>query len=330
MATSLSCPCHGHALVASLRSACKVSCGGNTRKNACNFSSSRKEIGGGALLLCKSDRSSRKASATIRVKNDIVEPEPLPPSLSVDASKEDLASKLAAAEAEADALRRELASRRAEKIADLTRPTPKAPAKRIDGTGFRETLFDGKERATGRPEQQMAKWGLSEAELFFSKDAPTEGLGLGGPAMEENAQGIVARRLLIGLAATGVTIGLALFKLPAVLTKPTKPLFFYLVPIIRLANVLKALSNEDTATDVSSIRDELKGAVGPAGALKENLLSVVALLEGAEADKAERLAFEILEYLDQADYTRYFEYRGKPSADQQVEFLKFSLQSLKV
>lgn len=51
-----------------------------------------------------------------------------------------LPSQLAMAEAEAAALRQELATRRGENDVDLSKLKPAKPAKRIDGTGFRETI----------------------------------------------------------------------------------------------------------------------------------------------------------------------------------------------
>lgn len=56
---------------------------------------------------------------------------------------------LAAAEAEAEALRRELAARKGNRdTTDLSKLKPATPEKRIDGTGYRETLFSGP-KATG-------------------------------------------------------------------------------------------------------------------------------------------------------------------------------------
>lgn len=62
---------------------------------------------------------------------------------------------------------------------------------------------------TGKPEQQPSKWGLSEAEMFLSKGAPTEGMGLGGEAMEAGSEEIVTRRLIIGVGVTVLAVGLA-------------------------------------------------------------------------------------------------------------------------
>jgi hypothetical protein len=57
---------------------------------------------------------------------------------------------LAAAEAEAEALRKELAARRGSRDAtDLSKLKPMTPEKRIDGTGYRETIFSGPGNTTG-------------------------------------------------------------------------------------------------------------------------------------------------------------------------------------
>lgn len=72
---------------------------------------------------------------------------------------------------------------------------------------------------TGKPEQQASKWGLSEAELFLSKGAPTEGSGLGLEAMEAGSQEIVTRRLLIGVGIAVAAVGLANVRLITITLK---------------------------------------------------------------------------------------------------------------
>eukprot|EP00271_Cylindrocystis_brebissonii_P023579 TRINITY_DN9857_c0_g1_i1.p1 TRINITY_DN9857_c0_g1~~TRINITY_DN9857_c0_g1_i1.p1 ORF type:complete len:378 (-),score=55.75 TRINITY_DN9857_c0_g1_i1:120-1253(-) len=267
--------------------------------------------------------SSRREWRTTRVQATVG---PSPPAEDKDA-KEDLADKLRAAEAEADALRKELAARKAQNVGgDLSKGKPAAPVKRIDGTGFRETMFGPGMGVT--VDQGMAKWGLSESDLITAERESNAAEGR--PEGEKSdAQGVVNRRLAIGAVGTVVTIALSLIKLPAQLGGPTKPLFFYLVPLVKLRGTLEALGNEDEASDVVVVAGRLQSAVGSAAALKENLLSAATLYGGAETDKATTLAFEIIEYIDQADYRRYFENRGEPSASQRTEFLTFSLQSIK-
>eukprot|EP00250_Pteridium_aquilinum_P034957 c8376_g1_i1 orf=130-1161(+) len=250
------------------------------------------------------------------------------PSISTtsDEEKEQLAAKLAAAEAEAEALRRELAARRGSKDVDLVKLKPAIPEKRIDGTGFRETLFSGSGKGSEGEGKQPNSWGLLEAELFLSKGAPTEGSSLGGPAMEDGSNEIVKRRLLIGLGITVVAVGLSFLKLPQGFVKPSKPLFFYLGPIVRLREQLKLIEN--SSSDVNSVRQQIQQALNPADVSKDTFLSATGWLEGADADKAVSLTYKIFDYLNQADYNKYFEALGKPSTAQQLEFMKFSLQAV--
>lgn len=244
----------------------------------------------------------------------------------VDEEKERLAAKLAAAESEAEALKKELAARRTAKDVDLAKLKPATPEKRIDGTGFRETLFTGTGKESDVGTKQPNSWGLLEAEMFLSKGAPTEGSSLGGPAVDNDSDDIVKRRLIIGLGITAVAVGLSFLKLPQGLIKPSKPLFFYLAPIVRLREQLKLI--EDSSSDVDSVRRRLQQALDPAKVSKDTFLSAAGWLEGADADKAISLTFIIFDYLNQADYNKYFEALGKPSASQRLEFLKFSLQAL--
>lgn len=249
------------------------------------------------------------------------------PSTTSTSNPEDLNAKLAAAEAEAEALRKELAARKSSPgaVQDLSKLKPVTPEKRIDGTGYRETLFSGTGKiVTGKPEQQASRWGLSEAELFLSKGAPTEGSGLGLEAMEAGSEDIVRRRLLIGVGITVVAVGLANLKFPT--GRPSKPLFLYVVSILQLQKILQSL--EDSAAELDVVKMELRKA-GTSEEVKNSFLSAAAWLDGEDAEKASKLSFEIYEYVDQADYSRYFENLGEPSPVQQMEFLKFCLQSIK-
>lgn len=243
-----------------------------------------------------------------------------------DQEKEELAAKLAAAEAEADSLKKELAARRVDRDVDLAKLKPATPEKRIDGTGYRETLFSGPGRDNGEREKQPSAWGLLEAELFLSKGAPTEGSALAGAAMDDEANEIVRRRLLIGLGITILAVGLSFLKLPVGLVKPPKPLFFYLVPIVKLREQLKLI--EGSISDANLVRQILQKALDPDVVSKDTFLSAAGWLEGDDADKAVSLTFTIFDYLNQADYNKYFESLGTPSTTQQLEFLKFSLQSI--
>lgn len=243
-----------------------------------------------------------------------------------DVSKDELAAKLAAAEAEAEALRRELAGRRGDKKVDLSKLKPAIPEQRIDGIGYRETIFSPTGKAMGEKELQPSKWGLSEAELFISKGSPSERTQIGGPPMEDSAKEVVKRRLIIGIGLALLGTSLAFFKLPTGLVKPAKPLFLYVIPIIHLREQLTTIEN--SSSDPNSVKLELKNLFDSGEISKDIFISAAGYLEGADAELASSITYSIFDYLNQADYNKYFDYMGQPSASQQLGFLKFSLQSI--
>ncbi|KAL2635612.1 hypothetical protein R1flu_007091 [Riccia fluitans] len=274
----------------------------------------------------KSSRNSFQLKRSTQIRASTNDEQPNAATTTSSASeKEDLAAKLAAAEAEAEALKRELALRRgSEKNGDLSKLKPATPEKRIDGTGFRETIFTVPTQS--EKNQSSKKWGLTEAELFLSKGAPTEGMGLQGEAMEEGAEKVVTRRLIGGIGLAAVALALAFVKLPTVLSKPSKPLFFYVTYILRLKKSLETI--EDNGSDAKVVESELARAYGSAEELKDNFLSAASLLEGSDADKATSLSYEIFDYLFQANSSKYFDQLAAPTPAQQAEFLKFSLLSI--
>ena len=144
----------------------------------------------------------------------------------------DMMAKLAAAEAEAEKLRSELKeSAKAPvptgTIDELAKQKPAKPENRIDGKGGRETLF-------GTSKNSGDAW-LKDGMQFLARDQPSE---LGESVeMSKEDQDTVNRRLAIGLLGTGIFVGLSQisFEAPA----PSKPLFFYLVPLVKTRELLK-------------------------------------------------------------------------------------------
>ncbi|KAH9327637.1 hypothetical protein KI387_007815, partial [Taxus chinensis] len=214
-----------------------------------------------------------------------------------DTAKDDLAAKLAAAEAEAETLRRELAARRGDREIDLSKLKPAVPEKRIDGVGYRETIFSAPGKAMGSEVEQPSKWGLSEAELFLSKGAPSERTQIGGRPVEDNSKEVVTRRLLIGTGFALLAIGLAFFKLPTGLVKPPKPLFIYIVLILKLREQLTTIEN--SASDVNSVRFQLNKVNNSDEISRDIFLSAAGYLEGADSEIASSIAYSIFDYLNQ-------------------------------
>ena len=144
----------------------------------------------------------------------------------------DMMAKLAAAEAEAEKLRSELKeSAKAPvptgTIDELAKQKPAKPENRIDGKGGRETLF-------GTAKNSGDAW-LKDGMQFLARDQPSE---LGESVeMSKEDQDTVNRRLAIGLLGTGIFVGLSQISVEA--PAPSKPLFFYLVPLVKTRELLK-------------------------------------------------------------------------------------------
>lgn len=239
-----------------------------------------------------------------------------------DAAKADLAAKLAAAEAEAAALRLELDQRRLQQSSQLLRMKPNSDVY-IDGTGTRESIFSGP-KLTGKSSSGPSRsWGLTEAELLAGDE------GAEGSMDAQEAKRIVTRRLIIGGGLAGGALALAMFDLPLLLSPPSKPLFFYVAPLVRLQLALEGIEGQAGVMDAFAFLSQLKFAVGSIDAVRENLVSATVLLDdSAKQQTAKQLAFEIVDYLQQADYSNYFDNLGAPTPSQQVEFVRFSLQAI--
>ncbi|CAI6006363.1 unnamed protein product [Closterium sp. NIES-64] len=264
-----------------------------------------------------------------------------------DVEKEELAARLAAAEAEAAALRLELEQRRLEKADNLIRMKPNSDVY-IDGTGARETIFQGPVVTGTCLLQSQAplpstisplllsplspKTISSSPEFYFRIVPPCSPAGGEGDGELDGKErdGIVTRRLLIGAGLAVLALPVALYDIPLTVAPPTKPLFFYVVPLVRLQLALQAIVSQADSLDVVSLRSQLRFAVGTVDTVRENLVSTTVLLEDKSQQPAKELAFEIIDYLQQADYGNYFENMGSPSPSQQLEFLSFSVKSIKV
>ncbi|CAI5462321.1 unnamed protein product [Closterium sp. Yama58-4] len=239
-----------------------------------------------------------------------------------DTEKEELAARLAKAEAEAAALRLELEQRRLEKADNLIRMKPNSDVY-IDGTGARETIFQGPV-VTGGKKGAARSWGFTETELL-SAQAGSEG---DGEIDGKERDGIVTRRLLIGAGLAVLALPVALYDIPLTVAPPTKPLFFYVVPLVRLQLALQAIVSQADSLDVVALRSQLRFAVGTIDSVRENLVSATVLLEDKSQQPAKELAFEIIDYLQQADYGNYFENMGAPSPSQHLKSIKAAISRL--
>ncbi|KAL0055531.1 hypothetical protein WJX82_001534 [Trebouxia sp. C0006] len=238
--------------------------------------------------------------------------------------------KLKEAEQEAASLREQLAEAKAKakasgdtKLLDDIEQQQEQTAKqisRITGTGMRrEGLFGGGDES----------W-LKEADMDFFARGPSE---TADAVTDAASSAVVQRRLLIGIGLTGAAVALALVPTAELRGKPSKPLFFYLTPLVRIQQLLiqaQDLASNGNWTELESLRSRIQGQPNSA---RENLIYAFSCLEDkGKKTKAERIAFDLLEYLDQINYNKYYESMGAVGTrggEKEKLFSDFSSQSIK-
>ncbi|PNH12083.1 hypothetical protein TSOC_001022 [Tetrabaena socialis] len=236
---------------------------------------------------------------------------------------EDVLQRLKAAEEEAARLRKELAAAQAGTAGAKVAEDPLSTSKpiRIDSVDNRETLFGGGPRTA---------W-LSEKDVeFFSGPAAAREEDAATQAPEY--QSTLQRRLLIG-GVLGLGLGaFALIPTEALQPKPSKPMYFYLTPILRIQDLLVECRAIIEDADWAQLRQALARIEGPPNNVRQNLDSIIPLIPNAkDAVKARELAIDLYEYLNSLDYQQYYDAmpRRTISGAQNLEYAKFSLSALK-
>ena len=240
-----------------------------------------------------------------------------------EASLADVMAKLKQAEADKAKLQAELAARAqggaVESVDALAKMTPAKSKSRVDGVGKREQLFSSRTEGDA--------W-LRDGMEFLVRDQPSEaGVNAADAGLTEEEQGTVNRRLIIGLALTAAFAAFSQVSIEA--PEPTKPLFFYLVPLVRSRALLvraTTLAEEGEWEDLSSTVSRVVGAPND---VKTNLFKAAAYLSGNEENKAKAIAFDFLEYMEKVDYSKYYENLGAVNGSKAAEYAKFSAKASK-
>jgi hypothetical protein len=139
-----------------------------------------------------------------------------------------------------------------------------------------------------------------------------------------------ARQRRLALGAAGTALFLAIGLRPDTAGPPPKPLFFYLVPLLRVQALLaraEAVVADANWAGLASLRGQILGSPNDARDALRNASAALAEPRKQEAAKALSIAF--LEYVSQADYTAYFDSRAPPTGAQNAEFAAFSLRAVK-
>ena len=175
--------------------------------------------------------------------------------------------------------------------------------------------------------QGKSPW-LQESQLaeFLASGGPTEAEKTEPVTEEEKA--IVSRRLLGGIALSAGAIAFAL--VPLGKKKPMKPLYFYLTSVLITRSALEELEEDVENVQWEDARSLLERLLGPPNNIKSNLLSAAGYLEDKKAyRKADTLARDAVEYLEEVDYTKYFDNRVVPAGKQEREFVAFSKKCIR-
>ncbi|KAG2443086.1 hypothetical protein HYH02_009500 [Chlamydomonas schloesseri] len=234
---------------------------------------------------------------------------------------EDVLAKLRAAEEEAARLKAELAALQSAKGPVPDDKVEKVEKVRIDSTDNRETLFGGGPRTA---------W-LSEKDVeFFSGPAGVREED--ASTLEPEYKATVTRRLLIGAALSAGAAAFALVPTEALRPKPSKPLYFYLVSLLRVQDLLVDCKVIIEDADWQQLRGALARIEGPPNNIRATLDAVIALIpEARTAARATELSADLYEYLKGLDYQQYFDspMRSKAnSGSQNAQYAAFSLQAL--
>lgn len=237
---------------------------------------------------------------------------------------EDVVARLAAAEEETAELRRLLA---AAQSAPRDDDGPTLPAaKRFDGTGYRETMWDIT-KGSGEVVKPGADGWLQEKDLeMLSKGGPSEtGSSM---AMTDDDKATVNKRLLLGLGLTAIFCAAALVPDKQVRAKPSKPCFFYLVPLLRIKALLPDLEVTVSSADTAAVRAGVAVVLGSPNNAKDNLAKAALYLDNdKDYDRATTLATELIEYMSQVDYSKYFDSLTSKVDERQLAFSQQSVQA---
>ena len=169
---------------------------------------------------------------------------------------------------------------------------------------------------------------LSESDLdFFAGSGPGES-SAGGNGVAPEDQETLSRRLLLGGVGTALFVALSL--IPDADGPPAKPLFFYIVPLLRVQALLPRAEAVVADADWGGLTALRASVLGSPNDAREALRCAAAALRDAKAqERAKGLAASFLEYLDQADPAKYFDSRAAPTGAQNAEFAAFSQRAVK-
>jgi hypothetical protein len=245
-------------------------------------------------------------------------------------AKDDLIARLKAAEEEAKELKQKLGQATADGADEGA--SQSTSSSRIDGADLRrETL--------SFVESKPRNW-LSESDIeFFTGGGPGESVGLQEDDREQRRQqdAVVQRRTLIGVGLSALVGAFALVPTEKLQPAPSKPLFFYLVPLLRVRALLVEASGlleqgnaSEAPAELTAILSRIQGAPNNVQQNLRDAAASLAVADGGDpsaSSAATTVGRDVYEYIKGIDYQTYYDRRTSPTGDDQL--LEYSRSSAK-
>ena len=187
------------------------------------------------------------------------------------------------------------------------------PGNRIDGDGLsRESPF--------APRSAEGSW-LSESQVeFFTGGGIGEtgggvGGGSGDASSSSSTSSVVTRRLVFGGLAAAGAAAFALVPTDALRlggSRPQKPLFFYLTPLVRAGPLLDEAVKAGEEAEWPKLASILSKIQGSPCDVEQNLRAAAAhpSIPAPQRAKLQEIARDAIEYVASIDYNSYFESVG--------------------
>eukprot|EP00892_Ulva_mutabilis_P012623 jgi/Ulvmu1/9733/UM055_0073.1 len=225
---------------------------------------------------------------------------------------EDVLAKLRAFEEENKKLKEQLAT-----TDSVTEKQDSKSKVRVDGSGMkRETLF-GSSSSPG-------SW-LSESDVdFFTGGGLTEQ----SSADRDAEESVVKRRLIIGSVLTVGTIALSLIPTEDLDGFANKPLYMYLVPLLRSIALLEDLAVEVEQGNMGSSAIVVDRILGKPNEARKNLYSAIESISPSQRQQAREAISNFVDYIQQIDYNKYYDTVGVKDGKLMAQYQDFSLKSI--
>ena len=169
---------------------------------------------------------------------------------------------------------------------------------------------------------------LSERDLdFFVGGGRGVGEQEAGSGVAPGDEGVVGRRLALTALATAAFVAWSLVPDDTLAPTPSKPLFLYLVTLVRARQLLTGCESATADADwprLKALRATILGSAPGDTPLREQMTNAAALVpDGRRREAAKALVGPTVENIVATDYNAYFDTVGQPSGAQNAEFAAF-------